>query len=120
MLTPPADIPFLPEPLTIIRPTPSHLHPGTSPNPRRSASDHSTRRSDSPSSHSLHRNTSVRTERSREKFHRVLQGKDGGGIDIAELKGLAWNGIPDGLRPVVWQLLLVSHPRTHSTPEAQG
>lgn len=29
------------------------------------------------------------------------------GVDISELKSLAWNGIPDELRPIVWQLLLV-------------
>lgn len=29
---------------------------------------------------------------------------------MKELEGLAWNGVPDELRPIVWQLLLVRPP----------
>ncbi|KAL7411818.1 rab-GTPase-TBC domain-containing protein, partial [Mrakia frigida] len=52
----------------------------------------------------LRRNLSVRAERTRDKFIKVLNVDSG--VDISELKSLAWNGIPEGLRPVVWQLLL--------------
>ena len=84
----------------------------------------------------LGRQRSVRTERRREKFGRVLRGRveDGGGVDlgqpspvfstqrllrqarrtltilVAELRRLAWSGIPSEVRPIVWQLLLVSRP----------
>lgn len=37
------------------------------------------------------------------KFKRVLQSST---VDLAELRKLAWNGIPEELRPMSWQLLL--------------
>lgn len=74
----------------------------------------------------IHRKRSVRTERRREKFAKVLRGRldDGGGVDLgeselsvlerfidaftaAELRRLAWSGIPNEVRPIAWQLLLV-------------
>ncbi|WRT63831.1 uncharacterized protein IL334_000756 [Kwoniella shivajii] len=54
----------------------------------------------------LGRQRSVRTERKREKFGRVLRGRDGGGVELGELRKLAWNGIPEEVRGVVWMLLL--------------
>ncbi|GFZ52006.1 GTPase-activating protein [Saitozyma sp. JCM 24511] len=56
----------------------------------------------------LGRQRSVRTERRREKFAKVLRGRveDGGGVEVAELRRLAWSGIPDEVRPIAWQLLL--------------
>lgn len=35
---------------------------------------------------------------------------------MVELKGLAWNGVPDELRPIVWQLLLVGLKRSDPYP----
>ncbi len=37
------------------------------------------------------------------RFKRVLQGTN---IDLSSLRKLSWNGIPEELRPMVWQLLL--------------
>jgi TBC1 domain family member 2 len=37
------------------------------------------------------------------KFKRILQAST---VDLPELRKLAWNGIPDELRPMAWQLLL--------------
>jgi hypothetical protein len=40
-------------------------------------------------------------------------------ISIVELRKLAWSGIPDELRPISWQLLLVRHlyiPHTINLP----
>ncbi|KAK8845567.1 hypothetical protein IAR55_006282 [Kwoniella newhampshirensis] len=56
----------------------------------------------------INRQRSVRTERRREKFTKVLRGReqDGGGVDLSELRKLAWSGIPHEVRPIVWQLLL--------------
>ncbi|WVQ93553.1 hypothetical protein IAU59_000628 [Kwoniella sp. CBS 9459] len=57
----------------------------------------------------LGRQRSVRTERRREKFAKVLRGREsdvGGGVDLAELRKLAWSGIPSEVRPIAWQLLL--------------
>ncbi|WVR03599.1 hypothetical protein IAU60_000591 [Kwoniella sp. DSM 27419] len=56
----------------------------------------------------LGRQRSVRTERRREKFARILKGRegDGGGVDLAELRKVAWSGIPSEVRPIAWQLLL--------------
>ncbi|OCF31195.1 tbc1 domain family protein [Kwoniella heveanensis BCC8398] len=57
----------------------------------------------------LGRQRSVRTERRREKFAKVLRGREndiGGGVDVAELRKLAWSGIPSEMRPIAWQLLL--------------
>nr|ODN87621.1 tbc1 domain family protein [Cryptococcus depauperatus CBS 7841] len=50
------------------------------------------------------RQRSVRTERRRENFAKVLQREDG--IDLGELRRLAWSGVPHEVRPIVWQLLL--------------
>lgn len=52
------------------------------------------------------RQRSVRTERRREKFAKVLRGEEGG-VDVGELRRLAWSGVPMEVRPIVWQLLLV-------------
>lgn len=37
------------------------------------------------------------------KFKRILQSST---VDLPELRKLSWNGIPDELRPMAWQLLL--------------
>ncbi|WWC58139.1 uncharacterized protein I303_100674 [Kwoniella dejecticola CBS 10117] len=56
---------------------------------------------------SLGRQRSVRTERKREKFARALRGRDGSGsVELGELRKLAWNGVPEEVRGVVWMLLL--------------
>lgn len=55
----------------------------------------------SAASPSLQRETSIRTSR-RRKFDECLLSQD---INIAELRKLAWSGIPNELRPIVWQLL---------------
>lgn len=58
-----------------------------------------------------------RENRRKRKFLPVLEGgeQQGGGagaggenVDLAELRKLAWSGVPNELRPMVWQLLLVS------------
>ena len=57
------------------------------------------------------RSGSIRTERKRERFAKVLRGRGaerGGGVDPAELRKMAWAGIPEELRPIAWQMLLVS------------
>lgn len=54
----------------------------------------------------MSRQRSVRSERRREKFAKVLRG-DEGGVDVGELRRLAWSGVPMEVRPIVWQLLLV-------------
>jgi hypothetical protein len=54
----------------------------------------------------IERKRSVRTERRREGYVRTLN-QDRGAVDLAELKRLAWNGVPEEVRPIVWQLLLV-------------
>ncbi|WVQ62652.1 uncharacterized protein L199_000799 [Kwoniella botswanensis] len=54
---------------------------------------------------SLGRQRSVRTERKREKFVRVLKGRNEA-VELAELRKLAWNGVPEEVRGVVWMLLL--------------
>ena len=99
------------DPLTIIR-------------RRRGARNHGLDSSSSPSkkSSSSHviRELSIKTNR-KNKFVDCLLAEevnlgDGcrpvrripGWHDVAELKKLAWNGIPAELRPVAWQLLLVS------------
>ncbi|KAI8993869.1 RabGAP/TBC [Trametes punicea] len=50
----------------------------------------------------LMRERSIRTNR-RNKFLNCITSED---VDIAQLRKLAWNGIPDDLRPLVWPLLL--------------
>ncbi|KAL1917865.1 uncharacterized protein VTP21DRAFT_3699 [Calcarisporiella thermophila] len=37
------------------------------------------------------------------KFREILQAPN---IDLGALRGLSWNGVPEELRPMVWQLLL--------------
>ncbi|KAF8497654.1 rab-GTPase-TBC domain-containing protein [Gautieria morchelliformis] len=64
-------------------------------------------RSPSPSRHtdstaSVRRERSIRTNR-RRKFEDCLLAQD---VNIAELRKLAWSGVPDDLRPIAWQLLL--------------
>lgn len=44
------------------------------------------------------------TTQRRQKFVECLTADN---INIAELRKLAWSGIPDELRPISWQLLLV-------------
>jgi hypothetical protein len=72
---------------------------------------------------SLHRERSIRTSR-RQKFEECLLAQDVSigrtscshdvfiyvdrVLTVAELRKLAWSGVPDDLRPIVWQLLLVS------------
>lgn len=56
------------------------------------------------------RSGSIRTERKRERFAKVLRGRGserGGGVDPTELRKMAWAGIPEELRPIAWQMLLV-------------
>ncbi|GAA5977394.1 hypothetical protein JCM10908_004963 [Rhodotorula pacifica] len=49
-----------------------------------------------------------RENRRKRKFLQVLEGEKEGGenVDLAELRKLAWSGVPNELRPMVWQLLL--------------
>ncbi|KAJ9098610.1 hypothetical protein QFC21_004257 [Naganishia friedmannii] len=52
---------------------------------------------------------SIRSERRREKFAKVLcgKGKDrGGSVDSAELRRMSWSGIPEEFRHIAWQMLL--------------
>ncbi|KAF8575101.1 RabGAP/TBC [Ramaria rubella] len=51
---------------------------------------------------SLRRERSIRTNR-RRKFEECLLAQD---VNIAELRKLAWSGVPEDLRPMAWQLLL--------------
>lgn len=37
------------------------------------------------------------------KFKKILQGSN---VELGELRKLSWNGIPEELRPMAWQLLL--------------
>ena len=63
------------------------------------------------------RSGSIRTERKRERFAKTLRGRGserGGGVDPSELRKLAWAGIPEELRPIAWQMLLVSPPISQS------
>ncbi|KAH8119261.1 RabGAP/TBC [Phellopilus nigrolimitatus] len=50
----------------------------------------------------LMRELSIRTNK-RNKFVECLLAED---VSIVDLRKLAWNGIPDELRPIAWQLLL--------------
>ncbi|CDO72753.1 hypothetical protein BN946_scf184994.g5 [Trametes cinnabarina] len=50
----------------------------------------------------LMRERSIRTNR-RTRFINCIMAED---VDIAQLRKLAWNGIPGDLRPLVWPLLL--------------
>ena len=49
------------------------------------------------------RKRSVRTSRRRQQLLNCLSKQS---VDIAQLRTLAWAGVPDELRPIVWQLLL--------------
>nr|CDI55572.1 related to GYP1-GTPase activating protein [Melanopsichium pennsylvanicum 4] len=49
------------------------------------------------------RRRSVRTSRRRQQLLNCLSKQS---VDIAQLRTLAWAGVPDELRPIVWQLLL--------------
>ncbi|KAJ6587185.1 rab-GTPase-TBC domain-containing protein [Mycena vulgaris] len=72
----------------------------TDPSPRRPSpptSPESAERSEK-----LMRERSIRTNR-RHKFVECLSSQD---VNIAELRKLAWAGIPADLRPMAWQLLL--------------
>lgn len=51
----------------------------------------------------MSRKRSVRTSRRRQQLLGCLSKQS---VDIAQLRTLAWAGVPDELRPVVWQLLL--------------
>lgn len=67
----------------------------------------------SPGMQGVARQRSVRTERRRERCMRILRGSatngnGAGAIDLGALKSFAWGGVPAELRPIVWQLLLVS------------
>jgi hypothetical protein len=72
---------------------------------------------DKEASEKLMRERSIRTNR-RHKFVDCLSGQD---VNIAALRKLAWAGIPSDMRPMSWQLLLVSrspanaHRALHST-----
>ncbi|CBQ69490.1 related to GYP1-GTPase activating protein [Sporisorium reilianum SRZ2] len=52
---------------------------------------------------SLARKRSVRTSRRRQQLLSCLSKQS---VDMALLRTLAWAGVPDELRPIVWQLLL--------------
>ncbi|WVW81810.1 hypothetical protein I302_103807 [Kwoniella bestiolae CBS 10118] len=54
---------------------------------------------------SLGRQRSVRTERKRGKFVDALRGTNEA-VQLGELRKLAWNGVPEEVRGVVWMLLL--------------
>lgn len=47
-----------------------------------------------------------REKRRRQRFIDCLGMEN---VDLAELRKLSWAGIPGDLRPIVWQLLLVSN-----------
>ncbi|SAM85467.1 related to GYP1-GTPase activating protein [Ustilago bromivora] len=51
----------------------------------------------------LSRKRSVRSSRRRQQLLNCLSKQS---VDIAQLRTLAWAGVPDELRPMVWQLLL--------------
>ncbi|KAI0665916.1 RabGAP/TBC [Trametes maxima] len=57
---------------------------------------------DSPGDEKLMRERSIRTNR-RTRFVNCITRDD---VDIAQLRKLAWNGVPEDLRPLVWPLLL--------------
>ncbi|TDL26196.1 RabGAP/TBC [Rickenella mellea] len=71
-------------------------HGGGKPSRTRSSAD-----SSATSAHIV-RELSIRTNR-RHKFVDCVTAED---VSIVELRKLSWNGIPDDLRPVAWQLLL--------------
>ncbi|KAJ7268696.1 rab-GTPase-TBC domain-containing protein [Mycena haematopus] len=84
------------DPLVAVRHRPRRIDPS----PRRASppnSPESVERSEK-----LMRERSIRTNR-RHKFVECLSSQD---VNIAELRKLAWAGIPADLRPMAWQLLL--------------
>lgn len=54
------------------------------------------------------RQQSVRTARRRDRFASALGGDSHGSVNVGQLRSLAWAGVPFEVRPIVWQLLLVS------------
>ncbi|WFD34902.1 GTPase-activating protein [Malassezia cuniculi] len=56
--------------------------------------------------------TSQRNKRTKEQLLKCLQSEE---IDLSTLRGLAWMGVPNVLRPIVWQLLLGYLPANAST-----
>lgn len=44
---------------------------------------------------------------SAQRRHKFIDCLTADNINIAELRKLAWSGIPEELRPISWQLLLV-------------
>lgn len=61
----------------------------------------------------LARSGSIKTERRREKFEKVLRGRQVadrvglGNVDPGELRRMAWSGIAEEARPIAWMMLLV-------------
>ncbi|WFD00184.1 GTPase-activating protein [Malassezia yamatoensis] len=71
-------------------------------------------RASSTSSHAhknLPRKVSTRTLRRYQQFAECLDSDE---VNLADLRALAWNGIPEALRPIVWPLLLGYLPATAS------
>lgn len=60
---------------------------------------------------SLERKSSVRSERRRARFAECLAAST---VNMEELRRLAWAGVPDNVRPVVWMLLLGYLPPTRA------
>ncbi|KAJ7163550.1 rab-GTPase-TBC domain-containing protein, partial [Mycena crocata] len=85
------------DPLCAVRHRARRTEPEEPKRPSRSTSPESAERSEK-----LMRERSIRTNR-RHKFVECLSGQD---VNIAELRKLAWAGIPADLRPMAWQLLL--------------
>ncbi|KAA1476071.1 RabGAP/TBC [Dentipellis sp. KUC8613] len=81
---------------------PLHLVRRRSSKGASSSSLHSRSNSPSKQSEKLMREHSIRTNRYT-KFVECLSRED---VDMAELRKLAWSGIPNELRPLAWQLLL--------------
>lgn len=52
---------------------------------------------------SVSRSRSVRSSRRRQQLLKCLSKQS---VDVAQLRTLAWAGVPEELRPIVWQLLL--------------
>lgn len=67
-------------------------------------------------SHALHRKRSVRTSRRRQQLLNCLSKQS---VDFGQLRTMAWAGIPDELRPLVWQLLLGYLPAVASVRSSQ-
>ncbi|KAF8335882.1 RabGAP/TBC [Cantharellus anzutake] len=65
-----------------------------------------------PKSPGLSRGRSLRTTRKHDKLTECILRPD---VDLAELRKLAWSGLPHDLRPVTWPFLLGYYPLSHST-----